>query len=356
MNAFRALLTAELRILLRDRMTFFFTLLFPLIFILIFGFLMGNIGNVDRASLGVAFLADVDRALLEETIAEAGALEIVPFDSLESLEGAVAKGSVDFGTAWDGEVLRLIYDPNRVQENYAFQQVADGITNDFDLKRQGLSPPVHVEPIHVGLVAATSWFNRVVPGILAFSVLSAGLFAVSGHLTAMKERRILDRMIVTPMPPVGLLAAIAVVRLILVYVSTLITLATSVLLFDLAFDVNWFHYTVFVGCATLGTMGLGTIIALVVRRPSSAGNLANVLAMVMMFLAGIYFPVELMPAFLRILSKGLPLTHMADAMRYATGVMEMSGGQFWTTALAFLGTACVLFPILARYVVRPARQ
>jgi ABC-2 type transport system permease protein len=101
---------------------------------------------------------------------------------------------------------------------------------------------------------------------------------------------------------------------------------------------------------------MGTIIALVVRRPASANNLANALAMVMMFLAGIYFPVELMPAFLRTLSRGLPLTHMADAMRYVTGVMDMSAGRFWGTTLAFLALAAVLFPVLARYVVRPLRS
>jgi len=72
--------------------------------------------------------------------------------------------------------------------------------------------------VHVGKAAATNWFNRVVPGILAFSILSAGLFAVSGHLTAMKERKLLDRLVVTPMHPVALLAAIACVRLAIVYI------------------------------------------------------------------------------------------------------------------------------------------
>ena len=171
----------------------------------------------------------------------------------------------------------------------------------------------------------------------------------------MKERRILDRLIVTPMPPVALLAAIAFVRTVIVYLSTLITLGASVLIFHLAFEIDWPSYTLFVVSATLGSMGLGAVIALLVRRPASAGNLANVLAMVMLFLSGIYFPVELMPSFLRTLSKGLPLTHMAVAMRYVTGVTEMSPARFWATCLSLLGIAAVLFPLLARYIVRPER-
>lgn len=356
MSALRALIVSEARILLRDRTALFFTLAFPLIFILIFGFLMGDIGDVSQASMGVFVASGADEDLLAETLSTAGSMSIERFESLAAMQEAVVDREVDFALSWDGTELRFFYDASRVQENFAFQQVAAGLSSDFDLRRQGAEPVISVEPIDVGEIESTGWFHLVLPGILAFSVLSSGLFAVSGHLTAMKERKVLDRLIVTPMPPVALLAAIVVVRLVIVYASTLITLLVGVLAFGLRYDVSWLRFTVFVACATVGTMGLGTIIALVVRRPSSASNVANVLAMVMLFLAGIYFPVEFMPAFLRAISEGLPLTHMANAMRYATGVMDMAETEFWAITFSFLGIAVVLFPILGRYVVRPLRR
>ncbi len=355
MRGFGSLLTSEIRIALRDRMGLFFTLIFPLIFILIFGFIMGGLGEADRAALGIAITTDTDRESLEGALHNAGALKLVRFETEDRLIEGIAKREVDFGLAWAGDTLRFVYAPTRVQENYAFMQIAAGIAGDFNLRRQGVTPPIDVEKVQVGGIESKGWFNLVVPGILAFSILSAGLFSVSGHITAMKERRILDRLIVTPMPPVALLAAIATVRLIVVYLSTLITLGASILIFHLAFRIDWFSYTLFVGCATLGCMGLGTIIALLVRRPASASNLANVLAMVMLFLSGIYFPVELMPSFLRAVSKGLPLTHMADAMRYVTGVIDMPPARFWATTFTLLGIAILLFPLLARYIVRPGR-
>jgi len=356
MKAFVSLVSSEIRITLRDRIGLFFTLIFPLIFILIFGFLMGGLGKADRAVLGIAITTGTDLESLEGALQGAGALKLVRFETVEGLTDAIASRKVDFGLEWAGDALRFVYDPSHVQENYAFEQMARGIADDFNLRRQGVTPPIEVEIVQVGGIESKGWFNLVVPGILAFSVLSAGLFAVSGHLTAMKERRILDRLIVTPMPPVALLAAIAFVRTVIVYLSTLITLGASVLIFHLAFEIDWPSYTLFVVSATLGSMGLGAVIALLVRRPASAGNLANVLAMVMLFLSGIYFPVELMPSFLRTLSKGLPLTHMAVAMRYVTGVTEMSPARFWATCLSLLGIAAVLFPLLARYIVRPERR
>ena len=356
MNAFRALLRAELLVFMRDKISLFFTFLFPLIFILIFGFIMGGVGEEEQASLGLIVVSDADATALEAVLAKTGLEEITRYETPEALEEAARKRKVDFGLIWDGERLRFLYDPSRVQENYAFEQIGQGVSADFNLRHQGLSPVLDIEMIHVGTEAATNWFNVMVPGIIAFSILSAGLFAVSGHITAMKERKILDRMIVTPMPPLALLSAVITIRLGVVYISTLITLFVSIAVFGLTFSVDWFRYTVFVACSTLGMMGFGTLIAMGVRRPSSASNIASALSMVMMFLSGIYFPIELMPGFLRAISKALPLTYMAEAMRFATGVADMPLVRFWAITLSFVGITFILLPFLARYVVSADRR
>jgi ABC-2 type transport system permease protein len=318
--------------------------------------LMGGIGDVDRAHMGIVLVSTSDQSALMQAVEKAGAMQLTTFDSQEALEKAITDKTVDFGMLWDGTALRFFYDASRIQENFAFQETAQGITTAFDFLRQSVTPVIPVEQIHVGEVQSVGWFNLVLPGILAFSILSAGLFAISGHITQMKERSILDRLVVTPMPSLALLAAIVIVRLAIVFGSTLITLSVGIVVFHLHFDVDWFRYVVFVICATLGTMGMGTLIALIVRRPSSASSLANVIAMVMMFFAGIYFPIEFMPRFLRAVSQALPLTHMANAMRYVTGVLDMSELEFWAITGSMLGIALVLFPILARYVVRPLRR
>jgi ABC-2 type transport system permease protein len=146
------------------------------------------------------------------------------------------------------------------------------------------------------------------------------------------------------------------VRLAIVFVSTLATLAVAVGLFRVSFHIDWLRYVVFLIAATVGTMGLGTLIALVVRQPSSASSLANVLSMLMLFVSGVYFPIEIMPSFLRAMSMAMPLRHMADAMRYTTGVMDMSELRFWVICgTLFLG-GLALLPILSRYVVRVERR
>jgi len=337
-------------------MAILFTFLFPLVFILVFGFLMGDIGDVSRATMGLFASSDLDREALDAAIAAAGTMQIVSFSDRTEIEEAVTAREVDFALIWDGARIDFLYDAARVQENAAYAQVASGIVTDFNLRRQGAEPPIRIDRIDVGETSSASWFSLVLPGILAFSVLSAGLNAVSGHLTAMKERNVLDRLVVTPMRPVLLLIAIALLRLAIVFISTLITLFVGILLFGLRYDVDWLRYTVCVLCGAFGMMGFGTIIALLVRRPSSASNIAHAGSMLMLFLAGVYFPIEFMPAFLRGLSEAMPLTHMANALRYAMGVIDMSEVEFWAINASLVGLALLLFPVLARYVVRPLRR
>jgi len=357
MRAFRQLFLAELRIFVRDKLTLFLAFLFPVMFILVFGFVMGGRGGVAwSANLGAVVAAGPDSKALNDVLSSTTSIHVSRFRDQASLEVALAKRGVDLGLVWNGTTLLFLYDPSRVQENYAFEQVASGISTDFTLRRQGLAPLFSVEKIHVGKKAATNWFNVVVPGILAFTILSAGLFSVSGHLTAMKERKILDRLAVTPMPPTALLAAVVCVRLLSVYFGTLVTLFLSVAVFKLSFDVDWPRYTIFVAASTVGMMGFGTLITLVVRRPSSASNLSTILSLVMMFLSGVYFPIELLPSVLRAVSRVFPLTYMTEGMRYVTGVADMSGLRFWVVTATFVAMAVALFPLLARYVVSADRR
>ena len=44
-------------------------------------------------------------------------------------------------------------------------------------------------------------------------------------------------------------------------------------------------------------------------------TVANAIGFPMMFLSGSFFPLEMMPGFLRVVAKGIPLTYMTNALR-----------------------------------------
>lgn len=355
MRAFWELLRSQAVVFARDKIALFFTLFFPVVFILIFGFVWGGAEGGDTVTLGLVQVGE-DGGFLAEVLSAQKGIAVRPYGDRVSLEADLLRRRVELGLVWDGEVLLFLQDPTRVQEGYALSEAARGIAAAVDLRRQNLAPVVEVARVNVGRGLGGGWFSLVVPGIMAFSVLMSGLLAVSGRITQMKERRMLDRLLVTPMPPSALLAAIAGVRLAVGFVSTTITLGIAVVLFRVRFEVNWPLYALFVVAATVGSMGLGTLIALVVRRPGSASTVASIVAQVMLFLSGVYFPVELMPGFLRDLSRAFPLTYMVEGMRYVTGVADLAPARFAVVSGGLLVVGLGLFPVLSRYVVSPGRR
>ncbi len=351
MSALITLIRTEAVRFARDKQALILMFIFPLVFIIIFGFLMKG-SSTPRLGVVVAGSA---APTVQAVLAPMSDLHVIDYPNRSALIHAVEKGQADFGLYLDGDVLHFVYNPTQVQNNPQFMQIAAGITTQYNLARQRVTPIVRAEKVVVGKNPG-GWLNLVVPGIIAFSILTAGLTGISGHLTMMKERRLLDRFVATPMRPTMLLVAIGAVRAVMAYIASLITLITAIGLLHLHFAVNWWQFTVFVLAATVGSMALGTIIALFVRRPASAGNIANILAMVMMFFSGVYFPVELMPGYLRTLAMFLPLTYMVNGMQVVTGVSAMGAARFWTITAALFGTGAILFPVLAHYVVQPERR
>jgi ABC-2 type transport system permease protein len=353
-RAFLGLLRAEGLVFLRDRISLFFTLLLPLLFIVIFGFLMG--GGTNKTEVGYVISEDRDGTLLAQILDETEAISASRFADAAALEAAVEGRKVGMGLVWDGERLRFLVEAAQMMDRFAFEEIGRGIVARFDLARQGTSPAIALDAVALGNPVAARQFNRAVPGILAFSLLATGLFAVSGHLTAMKGRKTLDRLLTTPMPPLALLLAIVAIRLVVALLASLATISVARLLFGLEATLDWGKFLALSVASTVGMMGLGTGIALLVRRPQSAGNVSNILAVLMMFLCGITIPIEFLPPFLRAVSRGLPLTYLAQGMRYATGVEEMPATRFWAIILGLLLLALITFPLLARYVVRAERR
>lgn len=353
MKAFQELLRAQILVFLRDKIALFFTLFFPVVFILIFGFVWGGVDGPGTLTVGVFSSGDPD-PVLDRVLSMQAGVSVVTYDDRARLEDDVARRRVGLGLVLEERVLIVLQDPTRVQDGGALAEAARGIAAEIDLRRQGLASVVGVDRVNVG--RGGGWFAMVVPGIMAFSALFSGLLAVSGRITQMKERGQLDRLLVTPMSPTALLVSIATVRLLMGFIATSITLGLAALLFQVPFDVSWALYVVFVIAATVGSMGLGTVIALLVRRPGSASTVASIVAQIMLFLSGVYFPVEIMPAFLRTLSTVVPLTYMVEGMRYVTGVADLAPMRFALITLALLGVGLGLFPVLSRYVVNVGRR
>lgn len=171
----------------------------------------------------------------------------------------------------------------------------------------------------------------LVPGLLALTLLF-GTTSMEA-IVIVFERRIgsLERLLLAPLRLPALLAGKILGGMTFGLTVTLVVLVVSLVTFGSA-GTNWLMLFLALFLSATAFSGLGAFVSVAVREVFEAQTLANFIRFPMMFLGGVFVPLALMPTWLQIIARLLPLTYSVEALRAA-----LSGGS-WATAAIDLGT------------------
>jgi ABC-2 type transport system permease protein len=106
-----------------------------------------------------------------------------------------------------------------------------------------------------------------------------------------------------------------VYRLILALTQTLIIIAIAFFVFDVQMVGNWILLFGLVLLGALTFISLGYFAVSRARTVEGAMPIIQIIQFPMLFLSGIFFPVEIMPDFMRPIIAIIPLTYLGDAFR-----------------------------------------
>jgi len=185
--------------------------------------------------------------------------------------------------------------------------------------------------------------RSLVPGLLALTLL----FGTSSMeaIVIVLERRLgsLERLLLAPLRLPALLAGKLLGGMTFGLTVTLVVLVISLAIFSPA-GTNWLMLFLALLLSATAFSSLGAFVSVAVREVFEAQTLANFIRFPMMFLGGVFVPLDSMPALLQVIARLLPLTYSVEALRAA-----LSGGT-WATSiidLAALAAFSLLFFILA---------
>jgi ABC-2 type transport system permease protein len=323
MTAFTQLFLANLREFARDRMALFWTIAFPIIFILIFGLIFAR-DNGFSADLGLVI---EDQGAVAQNLAQTfKGVDVFKIsegnrqDELAALrEGKrdavliIPAGASDAISHAATAPIELHYDPSRNSSQIVVSVVGEVLQS----AAQRIKPQPEVFKLNLVTVQARQLrsIDYLIPGILAMSILNLALFATAQPIISLRSQGVLRRLGATPLPRSTLLAAYIVMRVLIALIQTGIIVAVGIILFGLTMAGSWL---VFGGVLLLGTLAfiaIAFVIAAIARTEESGGALTSAVQLPMLFLSGIFFPVSIMPDFLRPVADALPLTYLADALR-----------------------------------------
>jgi ABC-2 type transport system permease protein len=189
--------------------------------------------------------------------------------------------------------------------------------------------------------------TTVLPGVMAVSVLFGTTSMLAVTVTFEKRGRSFDRLLLAPIPLELLMLAKTGGAILFGIANAFVPVLMAAFLVDLS-GVAWATLVPAVVLIAISSTFLGLMIAVSVSEVFEAQTFSNFFRFPMVFLCGLFFPIEKLPSLFRPVSYALPLTYGADLLQ---GSIRAAGClPAWLDFLA-LGAFCLgLFLVSLRRI------
>jgi ABC-2 type transport system permease protein len=159
-----------------------------------------------------------------------------------------------------------------------------------------------------------------------------------------RERGILRRLSTTPVHPRALVIAHLLVQLAVVTIATIAAVLLGMLVFDIPFPQNpgWFVISFALGAVSL--LAVGLLVGAVVPTASSGQGIGMMLYFPLLFFAGVYIPLQVMPQGVQTISSYTPAGAAVRAISdsWAGGVPQTSSLLVMAAYAVVAGSLAVL--------------
>ncbi len=374
MRALRAMIIANLKMSLRNRAALFWNLIFPAIFIIIFGLVFGGTAGLTFA-IGIVGPPTAYQERVMLAMAGNDAFTVSHGTEGEELM-ALRDGTRDVVLIFDaGQAAAADSIPNVTlfydQTNRPTAQVAVGTVRQVLAAVAGNAPPAgnilertigNLRDFVTGQGDAVvtnvierpvttremSFIDFFVPGILAMSLMNSGVIGLSTAFVVYRERGILRRIRVTPFPLTSFILARVISQLLVAGLQAVILIGMAWAFFGLHLRGNPLVLLLAIAAGALAFLAIGFAISGIAPNAETAASYANLVTFPMLFLSGIFFSMENAPAWLRPITKVLPLSYLVDALREP---MSFGNGlnAIWLDLLALLLTFVIAMAIAVRF-------
>jgi ABC-2 type transport system permease protein len=185
-----------------------------------------------------------------------------------------------------------------------------------------------------------------VPGFVAFGVMSACFTTLAIVLVNRREEGLLKRLRLSPLPAWAFLGAIFLSTLLVAFVQVIVLLAVGRLGFGVHLPASIGAFVVAVVVGGLSFTALGAAISTLIPNPDAAGPVTNVVFFVLLFLAGLWFPIKAGSGLAKF-SSYFPIRHFILAVFAPFSQAKGASPWAWSDlrAVAIWGVAAAAFAV-----------
>jgi ABC-2 type transport system permease protein len=335
-----AVLAASIKMFGRDRPAFFFTFAFPIMFMVLFGLIFSGSGS-SRPTVDVT-----GSGPLRQVLEHSDALKVKHQPDEAHALKRVRNGDEPAAVLLRGGSARLVYSATSQVEAPIVIGVVRGIVDGFNLRAANAKPAVALRSERVE-AQSLDYVDLLVPGLLAMAIAQSAAFGVAFSLVAWRQKGMLRRLRLTPLPLVEFATARILFHLMIALVQAVILLTIGRVLFGVHLVGNVVALIPLILLGGVAFIALGMCIGGRVNSEDATAALSNLIVLPMTFLGGVFFPLSSAPEPVRVIAHFLPLTYLAE------GLQDVAvRGHSFTSTLPNLGVLALVALLLSGLALR----
>ena len=337
---------------LRNAAGLFFGLIFPVILILIFGAIFSSgfsgkitlyVQNQDGGQASASFVDALNRTDTVNPVLVSPSENFSQYLSAHSASDGIIIPAGFSGNYTHGIPINVTLYGNPSQSSSAIVSgMVTGVVNWFNLRHYEGSPIIGITQT-TAQAQVTKYIDFLVPGLVGFSILVSPMFSLVSISSEYKRIKLFKQLSLTPLTKIEWLASKVLFYIFLSVASFLLMVAVGVFAFGAHIVLSvWLIPFLILGPMLFASLGM--LVGTVSKSTETAGVVGNLITFPMMFLAGTFFPISLMPTYLQSFAHVLPLFYIIDGLN---GVMIYSNYAQAATDVLVVTVITIVFFLAA---------
>ena len=320
MKIYLSFTIAASKMFFRRKSSIFWSLFFPVVTMLV----LGNAGFIGYSAPDVGLFSTSENKTIDE-LKSSKSISIREYQSKDNALEALEKGTLSalitlnsnseiIVTTRQGDLAE-----KEVVENFVFTIInkdanrVSNVTSEIsDMNYQGYK-------------------GFIVPGIAAMAIMQNGIFSVVFTLLSYKNQGVLKRLKAAPISPSHFIVGHLISRVSIIILQTFMLLLMGVFVLGVSVGqgsiLAWLNILFLSFLGGILFLAIGLAISSLAPNEDSAPALANLVTFPMLFLSGVFFPIDFLPTIIGYISNILPLTHLAEGIRLSA----LYGNSTFTT-------------------------
>lgn len=249
----------------------------------------------------------------------------------EEATALLKRGSLSIVLEDNGKEIRYHFDPLNPDAQLTYLKLTNLI---------GAAGTEHPSVVPL-TVTGSRYIDFLVPGLIAMGVMMSCMWGVSYAIIERRSKKLLRRMVATPMRRSNFLIALMTVRVLMNFVEAGLLMLFAWLVFGITIQGSVAALLAIFVAGNFAFTGIAVLMASRTAKTEIGNGLINAVSMPMMVLSGIFFSYHNFPEWSIPVIRAFPLTMLADGMR---GIMiEGAGVAQVALPVLVLGTIGFVF-------------